>query len=33
MVIIDLHQLNIGPLGNLEFLAENSLKKCVFFSQ
>jgi hypothetical protein len=26
-----MHQLNLGLLGNLEFLAENSLKICVFF--
>ncbi len=28
VIIIDIHNLNLGPLGNLEFLAQNSLKMC-----
>jgi hypothetical protein len=31
VTIIDIHQLNLKPFGNLNFLAENSLKTCVFF--
>jgi hypothetical protein len=32
IIIIDIHQLNLGPFGSLEFLVENSLKKNSFFS-
>jgi hypothetical protein len=31
VTIIDIHQLNLGPFGNLHLLAENSLKKIFFF--
>jgi hypothetical protein len=27
----DIHQMNLGPFGSLNFLVENSLKICVFF--
>ncbi len=31
VIIIGIHQMNLGPFGSLKFLVENSLK-CVFFS-
>jgi len=30
VIIIGIHQMNLGPFGSLKFLVENSLK-CVFF--
>jgi hypothetical protein len=32
VIIIDIHQLNLGPFGSLNYLVKNSLKLCVFFS-